>query len=548
MSAGVPTRIRGGAGRPRLLLKSRTLVDAAEVISRAAPQMRTWAAAGRATAFALFAVAVAIDLFRVPQLSIWGDEGFSIGLVSGTWSEFWRYAWTKEVNMVLYHALLKVWLDVTAGIGIPPDEVVVRLPSVAFAGLAVVVVFWTGRRFWGATVGVVAAALLLLNHVMLVNARYTRAYTLEVFLVSLGWFVLLVAMSADRQRTRWWAAYALIMTAAVYAHLFSGLVLAAQVIAFGALLVLPNDWRARARGSLRAMVICIAAISVAILPLAVYAVTHGSPNLHVQASSPYEVGRALWNFAGHSIVYGLLLAAATTIGVLLTLRARRTRPWRRTLPVGAAIALCAWLAVPFALAYVASQPRLNLHLFAWGYLVVVVPALCLLAGVGVVAVRRPLARGALAVCLVVAAAFAIPQDTFGPSQDFRSAAAWIAEHYEARDGLVCNAWSCALAFSYYTRLDRLPAALLEASALQWSWVDGDATPLDLASVRAYTQVHPRIFFVESLVGGDRADVKARAAAAREWLDSRYPVLADFSIESSVGPVRVRLYETLTAAF
>jgi hypothetical protein len=84
--------------------------------------------------------------------------------------------------------------------------------------------------------------------------------------------------------------------------------------------------------------------------------------------------------------------------------------------------------------------------------------------------------------------------------------------------------------------------------VQWSWADGDATPLDVASVRAYAQLHPRIFLVESLVGGDRAEVKARAAAARTWLDGRFAVLDDFTIESSVGPVRVRLYDTLTAPF
>src|SRR5205814_8890467 len=130
-------------------------------------------------------------------------------------------------------------------------------------------------------------------------------------------------------------------------------------------LILPTGWARRARRSVRAMAICIAAISIAILPVGIYAVIHGSPNLHVQASSPYEVGRALWNFAGHNIAYGLVLAAATSIGVFITLRARRTRPRRRVLPVGGTIALCAWLGVPFALAYVASQPKLNLHLFAW---------------------------------------------------------------------------------------------------------------------------------------------------------------------------------------
>ena len=36
----------------------------------------------RVAAAVLFAIAVAIDLFRAADTSIWGDEGFSIGLVS----------------------------------------------------------------------------------------------------------------------------------------------------------------------------------------------------------------------------------------------------------------------------------------------------------------------------------------------------------------------------------------------------------------------------------------------------------------------------------
>ena len=510
-------------------------------VPRVAALVPTWTTGDRVAAVALVALAMAIDLFRLAEMSVWGDEAFSIGLASVSWSELWRYAWTTEVNMVLYHALLKGWLDLNAAFGIPPVELVVRLPSVAFGGLAVLVVFWTGRRFWGATVGVVAAALLLLNHVMVLMSRYTRSYSLEVLLVCLGSYALLVAMTTLRRPARWWAAYALIMTAALYAHLFSGLVVAAHVVGFTALLWLPSEWRDAARRSRRAMAICLVAISVAALPLVVFAATHGSPNLHVPPSSPYEVARALWNFAGHSVWYGLLLAGATAAGIVLTVRARRTRPRSSAFPLGPAVVLCCWLAVPFGLAYVATQPRLNLHLFAWGYLVVVVPALCLLAAVGAAAVRRPLARFALAIGLIVAAALAIPQDTFIAGQDFRTAASWIAENSQARDGLVCSTWSCALSFSYYERLGRIPTALLDTSPVQWSWTRGAASPLDLADVRAYAQVHPRIFFVESVLDGDLADVKARAATAREWLDDHYALLADIPIESAAGPVRVRLY-------
>jgi len=511
------------------------------LVPRIPALVRTWTTWDRVAAVALVALAMAIDLFKVADMSVWGDEAFSIGLVSLSWPELWHYAWTTEVNMVLYHALLKGWLDLNAALGIPPVELVVRLPSIAFGGLAVLVVFWTGRRFWGATVGVVAAALLLLNHVMLLMSRYTRAYTLEVLLVCLGSCVLLVALTALRHRARWWAAYALIMTAALYAHLFSGLVVAAHVVAFTALLWLPTQWRDAARRSLRAMAISLVAISAAALPLLVFAATHGSPNLHVPPSSPYEVARALWNIAGHSVWYGLLLAGATAAGIVFTLRAWRTRRGSRAFPLGPAVVLCSWLAVPFVLAYVASQPKLNLHLFAWGYLVVVVPALCLLAGVGAAALRPRLARFGLATCLVVAAGLAIPEDSFAAGQDFRMAGAWIAENYQAQDGLICSTWSCALSLTYYERLGRVPTALLDASPVHWSWARGGASPLDLADVQAYAQIHSRIFFVESVLDGDLAEVKVRAATAREWLDDHYALLADIPIESAAGPVRVRLY-------
>jgi uncharacterized membrane protein len=348
-------------------------------------------------------------------------------------------------------------------------------------------------------------------------------------------------MTAPRHRARWWAAYALIMTAALYTHLFSALVVAAHIVAFTALLWLPSEWRDGARRSLRAMAVCLVAISAAALPLLVFAATHGSPNLHVPTSSPYEVARALWNFAGHSVWYGLLLAGATAAAIVFTLRARRTPSRGRALPLGPAVVLCCWLAVPFGLAYLASQPRFDLHLFAWGYLVVVVPALCLLAAVGAAALRRPFARLALVTCLVLAAALAIPGDSFMAGQDFRAAAASITENYQASDGIICSTWSCALSFSYYERLGRIPSALLDASPVQWSWTRGHAAPLDLADVRAYAQVHPRIFFVESVLDGDLADVKARAAMAREWLDDHYALLADVPIVSAAGPVRVRLY-------
>ena len=493
-------------------------------------------------ALALAAMGIGVDLYKLGSVSLWGDEAFSVGLVSNSWSEMWRYVWTTEANMALYHVVLKAWLGVTGLLGIPPVELVVRLPSVICAGLAVFVVFWTGRRFWSVTVGAIGATLLMLNQVELLMAREARSYSLQVLLICFGWYALLVAMSASRHRRRWWIAYAMAMALAVYAHLFSALVVAAQVAGFGALLLLHTDWRMRARHSLRAMALSVAAISVAIMPLVVFAALHGSSNLHVGPASLLEAAKALWNISGHSLVYGLLLAVAASAAVLLAVRAqRRSARESRALRGGATAALVCWLIVPFALAYVASQPGLNLHLFAWGYLVVVVPALCLLAGVGVASLRTPVARGGLALGLLAAAALAMPPGIFGPAQDFRSASAWIRERYSVGDGLVCTSWSCALAADYYARIDEVPTALLDGAPAVWSWSGGGARPLDPAALQSYAAARSRIFLVGALLDGDAPEVKSGARGAEQWLDSRYQLIDDVAVPSTLGAVRVRLY-------
>jgi hypothetical protein len=237
-----------------------------------------------------------------------------------------------------------------------------------------------------------------------------------------------------------------------------------------------------------------------------------------------------------------LLAVAATAGVLLAVRAYRQAGRERRAPwKGATAALGCWLIIPFALAYLASQPGVNLHLFAWGYLVVVVPALCLLAGVGVASLRLPFARAALALGLLAAAALAMPPGTFGPAQDFRSASAWIRERYSFGDGLVCTSWSCALATDYYARIDEVPSALLDGSPVPWSWSGGGARSLDPGALQSYAAARSRIFLVDSLLDGDASEVKSGARAAEQWLDSRYRLIDDIAVPSSLGAVHVRLY-------
>src|SRR2546428_6838655 len=128
------------------------LSGAAARLARAlAVPRRVWtdAAIDRALALGVAAATLALDLFKLPGTSLFSDEAFSVGLVSNPWPVFWDHVRTLEANMVLYHLLLRGWLGLTGLVGLVPDEVVVRAPSVAFGVIGAVVVFTLGVRFFG---------------------------------------------------------------------------------------------------------------------------------------------------------------------------------------------------------------------------------------------------------------------------------------------------------------------------------------------------------------------------------------------------------------
>ena len=446
----------------------------------------------------LVALASALAVFHNIGFAAWFDEAYSYGLATSPWHVLLgQWVWGSESNMALYYVILKAWLAITGLVGIAPNEIILRLPNLVFAVAAAVMVYLLGARLFGWVAGLVGAGLYLTNFLQMILAQMARSYTLELFLLAASWYALFAALESGRAARRWWIVFVGSSVLAVYAALFSGLILVSQAVAMLALLVIPGAWRGRVQANLRPLVISFGVAFVLVLPIGIDAALHGGP-VWVPPVGLHDVREFFSFLGGDSRRYELLVFGSAALGGLLALLAWIRPALTRARPewFGAATAMACWFLVPLGIAFVLTQPHLNLHLFFKRYLIVVVPPLCLLAGLAVGALRWRLAQAALAVALVLVA---VPQllhyYPYAQVENVRDPVQWIEQRYQPGDGVICGvAVVCAIPIEYYFELDRGPAHFDAGSPGRFSWASATVAPTPDA-VRHYAAEHRRVFLI-----------------------------------------------------
>ena len=302
------------------------------------------------------------------------------------------------------------------------------------------------------------------------------------------------------------------------------------------------------------------------LPLTADYALHGQPNQFVPIA---QLGDIPWFFIRSqlavpsrqyaymfAIELGILVALAISASALWNFprTSKLLRPVQLshgTRPVVASVAymppgvaaLVAWLLVPIAIAFLATQPYLNLHLFYWRYLVVVLPPLCLMVGIGASIIRVSVARGVLIQIVVGLALLALVlPETVGyyaiaEVSDFSSPAAWLNAHYRAEDGIICfPSRQCSVPLEYYLSTYSGPAQLNASSPGAWLWASQVQVSADPAHVIAFSVRTPRVFFIDATFGMSAAQL-VQWQQERSWLDSHERLVA----ACTALTVTVRLY-------
>ncbi len=510
----------------------------------------------------VFGAAVGFDLYRLGAPSIWFDEAFSVELARQPLPVLWHIIWGPEPNMELYYLFLHFWLGLTGLLGFNPVEAVVRLPSALFAALASVMVFLLGRRFLGIVAGITGAGLFTLNYLQLTYAQQTRTYSLQLLLTCIAWFALFALLTRETHTKRWWACFIIASTLAVYAHLFSMLILVAQVIAFGGLLLLPGPWRATARLRLRAFIVSMVIVGVLIAPMLLESL-HGPKTGWLPVPHLHEIYTLFQLITTSSNSYLLILFVLCFCAVMLALLpySSDSRPLleritfyqpndaqsegklKQLLPI--TYSLVCWFFVPIILSFIVSQG--SIRLFSTRYLVTVLPPLFLLVGLTIGALRWRVVQAALMLGLLLLVLHHVP--TYYQSaqvEDWNSTVPWLEQHYQSGDGLVCYYnEDCQISVEYYLHAYPSGAHFTSDSPGAFSWNNygpvnraaGYAAAVDPNALAAYASQHPHLFYIVGRVPDSKA--AALAQTAQQWLDSHYHLLGRIHTPT----VTISLYAT-----
>jgi uncharacterized membrane protein len=505
-------------------------------------------------------LAIIFDFYSLGNPSIWFDEAFSVELSRLPLSTILHIIWTSEANMALYHIFMHFWLVVTGLFGINPIEFVVRFPSALSAALCAVVVFALGKRFINTFAGLIASILYILCYLQLTYAQQTRAYAMQTLFVCLAWLALLVALQNEKTRLRWWIFYILMNVFAVYTQLFSLLIFIAQVVAVAGILLLPNTWQATARAHIKGLVISLFSAGILMIPM-ILSTRQGSKTGWLPIPHIHDVYRLFLTIAHDDKRYFLLLLLCVVTGGLAIIASyilpsipRRLRTYIqqkdaiRTFFEQQALLplfwlLVCWIVIPIVISYMVSQG--STRLFSSRYLIVIVPAVFLLAMLGMKSLRNPLIQGLVCLMLLYLAYPGAPSYYRSAQvEDWNAASHWLMQQYHNNDGLICydNVQGCQISMEYY--LHAYPesgAHFTPDYPGSFSWYDyGYRDPyahytdaINPELIATYAANHPRLFYI---IG--RANVSL-TVPTQQWLDNHY-----HSTDQIVTPtVIVRLYAT-----
>jgi 4-amino-4-deoxy-L-arabinose transferase-like glycosyltransferase len=205
---------------------------------------------------AVIAAGAALRFVALSKQSFWFDEALTVGLAKRGLFDMLHHIPGSEADPPLYYVLAWAWRHVFGS-----GEAGLRSLS-ALAGTAAIPVAWAaGRELVSSRVGLVAAAIVAVNPMLIWYSQEARAYSLVVLLAAMSFWLFLLAR---RRRTAGsLAAWAAVSSLAILTHYAAAFLILAE--AAWLFWELP-----RMRRAVVAAIGTVGLVGLVLLPLAVH--------------------------------------------------------------------------------------------------------------------------------------------------------------------------------------------------------------------------------------------------------------------------------------
>ena len=414
--------------------------DASDSPTQAQP-LPTWTTVSVATLAFMMVGAAVLRLLFLGRKTFWFDECFSVEVARLRWNDFGHLLWRREANMSLYYLLLRGWLHFGS------SPFFIRSLSVIISIATLPAIFWLGCKLFDRRVGVIAVALISCNAYHIRYAQEARSYSLFVLLATLssGFFVATLREPSRRIRL----AYVLSSVLAVYAHLYSLLLLAAQWLSVRGYGVQRLSVTSAPSHALRRAWIWIGAAS---LPLAIFAAKTGAgPIRWIQRPGLHDMIDFAQRISG-SDGFVLLLIYVAACGTAIAPARRALLMFRNE--VSWAIwrfrFLLIWLVFPVALTLALSVVR---PIFLGRYFIFCLPALVILAAAGLAKLRSPWLLGASLAAIILLSlhgTFSYYDHDFDLERDGSEAAAnYVLDHAQPNDAILFHIAESRVPYEFF---------------------------------------------------------------------------------------------------
>jgi len=384
------------------------------------------------------AFAFMLGMVRIGTKSVWFDEAVSADFADRSFPDLLPQITGGDPNMSLYYVLLNLWRRMFGD-----SEFALRSMSALAGAGAVVAVYVLGTRLFSRRTGTFAALLLAVSPFMIQYAQTARGYTLVAFLVTLSCHFFVCELARPSVGVR--VAYVLVSVAAVYVHYFAALVLIAQLCALAMHGRRPRMTSARISMAVAVIVLCVPAVIFAraggtsridwIPPLKLVSV----PGVIVKMAGESDTLTALFCLAGVWAIWRIVSN--------WRLEGDRSGQWALRFVV-------LWVAVPFVIAFGVSLRR---PLFLAQYLIVCLPALCLMSAAALSAIDpRKHGTWLVALCSVVSLVRVGVLYRAESNEDWRSAERYVSSQRRLGDEVAFFPEFSKKGFAYYAKRNGLP--------------------------------------------------------------------------------------------